>query len=107
MGAIGYTFLSASIFTSPLENNLLLSKQKYASMKSLCYVAVVSRNPSKLSRVSCKLSGSGIEEKPTSINGVSNSKNRMEEYNTAMKSMMRNPYEYHHDLGGFLSRLQK
>lgn len=107
MGAIGYTFLSASIFTSPLENNLLLSKQKYASMKSLCYVAVVSRNPSKLSRVSCKLSGSGIEEKPTSINGVSNSKNRMEEYNTAMKSMMRNPYEYHHDLGGFLSHLQK
>ncbi|KAG5558107.1 hypothetical protein RHGRI_008128 [Rhododendron griersonianum] len=99
MGAIGYTFLSASIFTSPLENNLLLSKQKYASMKSLCYVAVVSRNPSKLSRVSCKLSGSGIEEKPTSNNGVSNSKNRMEEYNTAMKSTMRNPYEYHHDLG--------
>lgn len=25
--------------------------------------------------------------------------NRMEEYNTAMKRMMRNPYEYHHDLG--------
>ncbi|KAL6640562.1 hypothetical protein ACP70R_021685 [Stipagrostis hirtigluma subsp. patula] len=24
---------------------------------------------------------------------------RMEEYNTAMKRMMRNPYEYHHDLG--------
>ncbi|KAM1471122.1 hypothetical protein COP2_042822 [Malus domestica] len=23
----------------------------------------------------------------------------MEEYNTAMKKMMRNPYEYHHDLG--------
>ncbi|KAI8564351.1 hypothetical protein RHMOL_Rhmol03G0174100 [Rhododendron molle] len=99
MGAIGNTFLSASIFTSPLENNLLLSKQKYASMKSLCYVAVVSRNSSKLSILSCKLSGSGVEEKPTSKNGVSNSKNRMEEYNTAMKSKMRNPYEYHHDLG--------
>ncbi|CAD6268523.1 unnamed protein product [Miscanthus lutarioriparius] len=24
---------------------------------------------------------------------------RMEDYNTAMKRMMRNPYEYHHDLG--------
>ncbi|KAM0920346.1 hypothetical protein ACQ4PT_007573 [Festuca glaucescens] len=24
---------------------------------------------------------------------------RMEDYNTAMKHMMRNPYEYHHDLG--------
>jgi hypothetical protein len=23
----------------------------------------------------------------------------MEDYNTAMKRMMRNPYEYHHDLG--------
>ncbi|RXH94731.1 hypothetical protein DVH24_024415 [Malus domestica] len=29
----------------------------------------------------------------------SSSKNTMEEYNTAMKKMMRNPYEYHHDLG--------
>ncbi|KAJ3680933.1 hypothetical protein LUZ60_015422 [Juncus effusus] len=27
------------------------------------------------------------------------SKGRMEEYNTAMKRMMRNPYDYHHDLG--------
>ncbi|KAF3327384.1 phosphoglucan phosphatase LSF2 [Carex littledalei] len=27
------------------------------------------------------------------------SSNRMEDYNTAMKRMMRNPYEYHHDLG--------
>ena len=24
---------------------------------------------------------------------------KMEDYNTAMKRMMRNPYEYHHDLG--------
>ncbi|PKU62220.1 phosphoglucan phosphatase LSF2, chloroplastic [Dendrobium catenatum] len=26
-------------------------------------------------------------------------RSRMEDYNTAMKKMMRNPYEYHHDLG--------
>ncbi|CAN6565307.1 unnamed protein product [Malus baccata var. baccata] len=32
----------------------------------------------------------------------SSSKNTMEEYNTAMKKMMRNPYEYHHDLDPYL-----
>lgn len=99
MGAIGNTFLSASIYPSSLENtNLMLSKKQIAAMKSSCGVVMVSRNSSKLSRVSCKLSEFGIEDKPTS-NGVSNTENKMEDYNTAMKRMMRNPYEYHHDLG--------
>ncbi|GFY84474.1 dual specificity protein phosphatase (DsPTP1) family protein [Actinidia rufa] len=49
--------------------------------------------------VSSKLSENGVEEKNPTSNGVSGSKSRMEEYNIAMKRMMRNPYEYHHDLG--------
>lgn len=48
--------------------------------------------------ITCKLPDSGIDESPTSKR-ISNSKNRMAEYNIAMKNMMRNPYEYHHDLG--------
>ncbi|KAJ6841783.1 phosphoglucan phosphatase LSF2, chloroplastic [Iris pallida] len=34
-----------------------------------------------------------------SESGRFESKGKMEDYNTAMKRMMRNPYEYHHDLG--------
>lgn len=50
--------------------------------------------------VSCKISGNGAEEK----NGVSlSSKNKMEDYNTAMKRLMRSPYEYHHDLGTYIT----
>ncbi|KAJ1429781.1 Tyrosine specific protein phosphatases domain [Sesbania bispinosa] len=52
----------------------------------------------RLSQICCKLSESGIEENPTSKR-ASKSKDRMEEYNIAMKRMTRNPYEYHHDLG--------
>lgn len=50
--------------------------------------------------VTCKISGrNGAEEIPGK-NGVSlSSKNKMEDYNTAMKRLMRSPYEYHHDLG--------
>ncbi|KAF8081136.1 hypothetical protein N665_0903s0017 [Sinapis alba] len=49
--------------------------------------------------VSCKISGNGAEENP-GTNGVSlRSKNKVEDYNTAMKRLMRSPYEYHHDLG--------
>ncbi|XLR00213.1 hypothetical protein HN51_054975 [Arachis hypogaea] len=50
-----------------------------------------------------KLLESGIEEKKhktsTSNTSAFKSKDRMEDYNFAMKRMMRNPYEYHHDLG--------
>lgn len=28
-------------------------------------------------------------------------RSKMDEYNVAMKRLMRNPYEYHHDLGQF------
>lgn len=56
----------------------------------------------RLCSICCKLSESGIEKNPTSTNRrVSETKDRMEEYNIAMKRMMKNPYEYHHDLGQF------
>ncbi|GMP40078.1 hypothetical protein CsSME_00010656 [Camellia sinensis var. sinensis] len=55
-------------------------------MKSMSNTIMVSsKTPSRSSKVSCMLS-----ENPTT---------KMEEYNIAMKKMMRNPYEYHHDLG--------
>ncbi|KAA8539503.1 hypothetical protein F0562_026195 [Nyssa sinensis] len=96
MGAVGNCCFSPSIFTSPLQNDVLSLKKK--SKKSACNLIMVSNNSFKFFKISCKMSKSGIEEKPTS-SGVSSSENRMEEYNIAMKRMMRNPYEYHHDLG--------
>ncbi|XP_054789286.1 LOW QUALITY PROTEIN: phosphoglucan phosphatase LSF2, chloroplastic [Prosopis cineraria] len=56
-------------------------------------------NPISLNQqIFCGLPDSGTEKNPAS-RMASNSKNRVEEYNIAMKKMMRNPYEYHHDLG--------
>ncbi|GMH27105.1 hypothetical protein Nepgr_028948 [Nepenthes gracilis] len=53
---------------------------------------------SKLSnRLCCKVSKSGCQENSSSSSAAN--KSRMEEYNISMKRMMRNPYEYHHDLG--------
>ncbi|PSS33260.1 Phosphoglucan phosphatase [Actinidia chinensis var. chinensis] len=93
MGAVSNSFFSPSIFTPPLGKNPLFS------LKSMGNITMISKGPSKWSMVSSKLSESGIEEKNPTSNGVSDSKSRMEEYNIAMKRMMRNPYEYHHDLG--------
>ncbi|ONI24772.1 hypothetical protein PRUPE_2G261800 [Prunus persica] len=78
-----------SVFIAPFENDVFLKKIK----KSPCNCFMVSNDSFKLNKVSC-----GIEKNPTSSRS-SNSKNTIEEYNTAMKRMMRNPYEYHHDLG--------
>ncbi|WCJ20038.1 Phosphoglucan phosphatase LSF2 chloroplastic [Euphorbia peplus] len=75
--------LSSSAFSYPHENGSFKSKSKFLLPKA-CF------------RINCKLPESGIKE--TQL-GKSSSKNRMEEYNVAMKRMMRNPYEYHHDLG--------
>ena len=94
MGAVSNSCFSPSIFTSLGKNPLL-------SMKSMDNITMISKGPSKLSMVSSKLSESSIEEKNPTSNGVSDSKTRMEDYNLAMKRRMRNPYEYHHDLGQF------
>ncbi|KDP21672.1 hypothetical protein JCGZ_03343 [Jatropha curcas] len=83
----------SSVFTYPHENEVLLAKRK-----STCKF-MVSKNCFKMCRINCKLPDSGIEENPTRKDASLSSKNRMEEYNIAMKRMMRNPYEYHHDLG--------
>lgn len=94
MGAVGNSCFHLA-FKNPLENGVVLMKNK-----SSCKFMVPS-NSFKVKRISCKLSESGVEKSPSS-NRASNSKNRMEDYNTIMKKMMRNPYEYHHDLGQFL-----
>ncbi|KAL4576079.1 hypothetical protein LXL04_012167 [Taraxacum kok-saghyz] len=47
--------------------------------------------------VYCKATQNDIDGTPQSRQSSTNHK--MEDYNTAMKRMMRNPYEYHHDLG--------
>ncbi|XP_051143051.1 phosphoglucan phosphatase LSF2, chloroplastic [Andrographis paniculata] len=50
--------------------------------------------------ISNKLPGGEIESNGAGLRvSVGTSKSKMEEYNLAMKKMMRNPYEYHHDLG--------
>ncbi|XP_043726137.1 phosphoglucan phosphatase LSF2, chloroplastic [Telopea speciosissima] len=71
-------------------------ENEFSSKKRLFCSSMVSRKSSRINRVSCKVSGGGIEDNPTR---TSSSGTKMEEYNVAMKSMMRNPYEYHHDLG--------
>ncbi|RWV78959.1 hypothetical protein GW17_00059981 [Ensete ventricosum] len=47
----------------------------------------------KKSGIRCKISESGPVEEGC------RKKRPVEDYNTVMKRMMRNPYEYHHDLG--------
>lgn len=99
MGAVSVGNTSSSVILSPLQkdNMLLSSKKNYK--KPLCNLSTVSRSRLlKFGNVSCKVTETGIEENPTSKGEGSN---KMEDYNTAMKRMMRNPYEYHHDLGQF------
>jgi hypothetical protein len=52
------------------------------------------RNRYRHFSINCSNSERAVVEKRSS-------NNKMEDYNTAMKRMMRNPYEYHHDLGSF------
>ncbi|XP_065870739.1 phosphoglucan phosphatase LSF2, chloroplastic isoform X2 [Euphorbia lathyris] len=84
----------SSAFSYPHENGLFSIRNKSTSkflVPKACF---------RIARINCKLTESGIEENPTRKEfSSSSSNNRMEEYNIAMKRMMRNPYEYHHDLG--------
>ncbi|XP_020212741.1 phosphoglucan phosphatase LSF2, chloroplastic [Cajanus cajan] len=88
-----------SLVGVPLDTHAL---SKQIKNKASCGFRL-HRNPNysvRLSPICCKLPESGIEENPTTTSKrPPKSKDRMEEYNIAMKRMMRNPYEYHHDLG--------
>ncbi|KAK4433546.1 Phosphoglucan phosphatase LSF2, chloroplastic [Sesamum alatum] len=87
---------SAPLLASPLQrNSFLFSSSKQKSSASL-------RNPVRAFRfaeISCKLPESESETERNRSVSISESRSKMEEYNIAMKNMMRNPYEYHHDLG--------
>lgn len=96
MGSIGNSLFSYSVLKTPLENKKIL-------MNSACYSFMsISKSSSSLRKINCKLpeTQTGIQQHRHTSKKASDSKtNKMEEYNIAMKGMMRNPYEYHHDLG--------
>lgn len=92
-------------FSQPLEEEMgalangcffhqLLSPSTH--QKSLKFTRNFDGPSSKISRnkaIYCLI------EENRSETGRLSSKGRVEDYNTSMKRMMRNPYEYHHDLG--------
>ncbi len=96
MNALSCGTCFSSVFHSQSDKKEILLRKN----DSKCNLKLP-KNHSFTGRVSCKLSGSGIEESPKNQDqkASGSSKKRMEEYNIAMKRMMRNPYEYHHDLG--------
>jgi len=96
MGSVSNIGFS-STFRASLDTKLLSKQRK---QKSPCSFMVPINYSIRMNKICCTLSESGIEENPTSKR-VSKSNDLMEEYNIAMKKMMRNPYEYHHDLGQF------
>ncbi|KAL0401104.1 UNVERIFIED_CONTAM: Phosphoglucan phosphatase LSF2, chloroplastic [Sesamum latifolium] len=84
---------SAPLLASPLRRNSLL----FSSSKQKSSASPHAVRASRFAKISCKLQESETERnRSVSIN---ESRSKMEEYNIAMKKMMRNPYEYHHDLG--------
>jgi len=84
----------STVSTYPLENRILLLMRKKPTCNFMVFKSCFQMGRTG---IHCKLSG--VEDNPTGKNLSLSSTNRMEEYNIAMKRMMRNPYEYHHDLG--------
>ncbi|KAK6131840.1 hypothetical protein DH2020_034414 [Rehmannia glutinosa] len=77
------------LLTSPLQNTAFLFNPIRAPNNSF-----------KFPKISCRLPEGETEANHSRLGfPISTSNTKMEEYNIAMKKMMRNPYEYHHDLG--------
>ncbi|KAJ4786909.1 hypothetical protein LUZ62_038155 [Rhynchospora pubera] len=80
------TRIPISSLRSP-NTNPSLQLRKYTR-----FSLILRRNLSRHLSINCSSSERELVEQRSSSN-------RMDDYNTAMKRMMRNPYEYHHDLG--------
>ncbi|KAG8380953.1 hypothetical protein BUALT_Bualt06G0070100 [Buddleja alternifolia] len=95
---------SLPLLTSPIQTFCCSSNKNNILLASLWNPLRASKkkNWSKFPKICCTLPEKSTETE-SSRKGVSvaDSKiNKMEDvYNTAMKRMMRNPYEYHHELG--------
>lgn len=90
MGSVG-NGCSSPVFPSAVKS---LENEAFFHKKSFCNFMIFKNKSSRTNGICCKMSGAGVGEDPGKT-----SKSRMEDYNTAMKRMMRNPYKYHHDLG--------
>ncbi|KAG1365643.1 phosphoglucan phosphatase LSF2, chloroplastic [Cocos nucifera] len=75
-----------------MQVEALLCREPVGSLKPL-------RRHSRRTAIYCAVSKSGTVEENRPGARRSGPKRKGEDYNTAMKRMMRNPYEYHHDLG--------
>ncbi|KAL7614603.1 hypothetical protein Lser_V15G09083 [Lactuca serriola] len=87
------SFMFAS---SPLEIKLLFSNPNNRKLQFNLNLTPTNLKPDT---ISCKATQNEIDETPPSKSRQSSTTHKVEDYNTAMKRMMRNPYEYHHDLG--------
>lgn len=100
MEATGKACCSSLVLMSPLDKDAIFTMTKKKKNKQHVCPVAGPKNPFKLSKISCGVSEDGVEpkqKKPTTVSAIPGS--RTEDYNTTMKRMMRNPYEYHHDLG--------
>ncbi|CDP13923.1 unnamed protein product [Coffea canephora] len=92
---------SSMVLPPPLQQSSNCNVFCFSSLQTNVRSSIRLREPRNNLRLNnkiyCKAPESEVQENPTRKG--SSSKNRMEEYNIAMKRMMRNPYEYHHDLG--------
>lgn len=95
MATLGNPCISLLQAVPSLENDMKIK----VSGTNLCLPGRKAPTLKSKTGIFCTLSGDRVEEKPTRNSTMTRHKDRMEDYNTAMKRMMRNPYEYHHDLG--------
>lgn len=76
-----------------------------APLSSSSCIFVSSNSHNKKPQINLTLTPKNLKPKTTTSISCKktsqNETNKMEDYNTAMKRMMRNPYEYHHDLGQY------
>lgn len=85
--------LSSFLLPPPTETNNL----SWSSTFNLVRLPRMSFR--SLNKIYCSLPESETKESRTSFRSSDDSRSKMEDYNLAMKTLMRNPYEYHHDLG--------
>ncbi|CAH9057996.1 unnamed protein product [Cuscuta epithymum] len=89
---------SSSVLHSPARETPLIFPLLSKGKARFAPITVrVSSQSSKSNKMHSELTESEAGKSLSSKDSSSNRK--MEEYNIAMKRMMRNPYEYHHDLG--------
>ncbi|CAM6117006.1 unnamed protein product [Calypogeia fissa] len=105
MASLVWRVTSSSVTVRGNRNDSVVSTSGSSSTTRTVFYGFPASSPLRKSVILCRDEVSGRKRKNLSIRAVATKTPGSDDYNVRMKRQMMNPYEYHHELGMYYTRI--